>query len=207
MKPGFKNLQTLFKRVFDFFIALSGLILLSLLFLVVAILVKIDSRGSVFLKQERIGKNGKPFHPFKFRTMVDGAVSKGLGYTVAKNDERITRVGKFLRKWGIDELPQLVNILKGEMSLVGPRPTFRYQVEKYSDFQKRRLLVKPGLTGWAIVHGRNSLTWPERIKYDVWYVDNWSLWLDFKIILMTFYLIFIKQEGVYGKSGINDPFI
>src|SRR3989338_8826675 len=111
MKPGFKNLQTLFKRVFDFFITLSGLILLSLLFLVVAILVKIDSRGSVFLKQERIGKNGKPFHPFKFRTMVDGAVSKGLGYTVAKNDERITRVGKFLRKWGIDELPQLVNIL------------------------------------------------------------------------------------------------
>jgi lipopolysaccharide/colanic/teichoic acid biosynthesis glycosyltransferase len=198
--------QLILKRVFDFLIALIGLVILSPLFLVVAILIKLDSEGPVFFKQERIGKDSKPFYPFKFRTMVQGAVDKGLGYTVAKDDERITKLGKFLRKWGVDELPQLINVLKGEMSLVGPRPTLRYQVEKYNDFEKRRLLVKPGLAGWALIHGRNSLTWEERIKYDVWYVDNWSLWLDIKIIVKMFYLIFIKQEGVYGKSGINDPF-
>jgi len=198
--------QIILKRIFDFLIALLGLILLSPLFAVTAVLVKLDSPGRVFFKQERIGKNGKPFYPFKFRTMVEGAVNKGLGYNVAENDERITKLGKFLRKWGIDEFPQLINVLKGEMSLVGPRPTLRYQVEKYNDFEKKRLLVKPGLAGWALIHGRNSLSWEERIKYDVWYVEHLSLWLDIKIIFKTFYLIFIKQEGVYGKGGINDPF-
>lgn len=199
-------IQLITKRIFDFFIALIALILLLPLFLIIAILIKVDSRGTVFFKYERIGKNGRPFYPFKFRTMVQGAISKGLGYTVANNDERITKLGKFLRKWGIDELPQLINVLKGEMSLVGPRPTLRYQVEQYSDFEKKRLLVLPGLAGFALIHGRNSLSWPERIKYDVWYVEHWSLWLDVKIILKTFYLIFIKQEGIYGKGGINDPF-
>ena len=198
--------QLVLKRFFDFFVSLVGLVLLSPIFLIVAILIKLDSLGPVFFRQERIGKDGKPFYPFKFRTMIEGAVNKGLGYTVAVNDERITKLGKFLRKWGIDEFPQLINVFKGEMSLVGPRPTLRYQVEKYNDFEKRRLQVKPGLAGWALIHGRNSLTWEERIKYDVWYVDNWSLWLDIKIIFKTFYLIFIKQEGVYGKGGINDPF-
>lgn len=194
------------KRFFDIFISLSLLIILLPFFLIIAILIKIDSSGPVFFRQERIGKYGRPFYPFKFRTMVDGAINKGLGITVAENDERITRIGKFLRKWGIDEFPQLINVLMGEMSLVGPRPTLRRQVEKYSDFQKRRLLVKPGLAGWALIHGRNSLSWEERIKYDVWYVENWSLWLDMKIIFKTFYLIFIKQEGVYGKNGVNDSF-
>jgi len=198
--------QIIFKRIFDFLGALLSLILLSPLFLIIAILIKIDSPGPVFFKQERIGKNKKPFYPFKFRTMVEGAVNKGLGINVSENDERITKLGKFLRKWGIDEFPQLINILRGEMSLVGPRPTLRYQVEKYNDFEKRRLLVKPGLVGWALIHGRNSLTWEERIKYDIWYVDNWCLWLDIKIIFKTFYLIFIKQEGVYGKDGVNDSF-
>ena len=202
-----KIFQLAVKRLFDFVCALAGLILLSPIFLIVVIIVKLDSKGPAFFKQERIGKDGKPFYPFKFRTMVEGAVNKGLGYTVSEKDERITKAGGFLRKWGIDELPQLINVLKGEMSLVGPRPTLRYQTEKYNDFEKRRLLVKPGLAGWAIVHGRNSLTWEERIKYDVWYVDNWSIWLDFKIIFKTIYIIFIKQEGVYGKNGVNDPFI
>lgn len=200
-------IQLILKRVFDFLVALMGLVSLSPFFLIIAILIKMDSSGPVFFRQERIGKDEKSFYPFKFRTMVQGAADKGLGHTVAENDERITRFGKFLRKWGIDEFPQLINIFRGEMSLVGPRPTLRYQVEKYNDFEKRRLLVKPGLAGWALVHGRNSLTWEERIKYDVWYVDNWSLWLDIKIIFKTFYLIFIKQEGVYGKGGVNDPFI
>jgi len=200
------KIQLAVKRILDVIISVIGLILLSPIFLVIAILVKIDSTGPVFFRQERIGKDGKPFYPFKFRTMIDGAVNKGLGYTVAVNDDRITKLGSFLRKWGIDEFPQLINVLKGEMSLVGPRPTLRYQVEKYNDFEKKRLLVKPGLAGWALIHGRNSLTWEERIKYDVWYVENWSLWLDVKIIFKTFYLIFIQQEGVYGKNGVNDSF-
>lgn len=194
------------KRIFDILISFIALFFLLPLFLIIAILIKLDSAGTVFFRQERVGKNGKLFHPFKFRTMVVGAVNKGLGITVTENDERITKIGKFLRKWGIDEFPQLINILKGEMSLVGPRPTLKYQVEKYSDFQKKRLQVKPGLAGWALIHGRNSLSWDERIKYDIWYIENWSLWLDIKIIFRTFYLIFIKQEGIYGKNGINDPF-
>lgn len=194
------------KRAFDIFVSLPALIFLSPLFLIIAILIKLDSRGPVFFLQERIGKNGKPFYPFKFRTMVEGAAGKGLGITVSENDERITRFGNFLRKWGIDEFPQLLNVLKGEMSLVGPRPTLRYQVEKYNNFQKKRLIAKPGLAGWALIHGRNSLLWEERINYDVWYVENWSLWLDIKIIFKTIYLIFIKQEGVYGKNGVNDLF-
>ncbi len=200
------KLQLSAKIFFDILVSLIALIILFPLFLIITLLIKIDSPGHIFFRQERIGKNGKTFYPFKFRTMVEGAVNKGLGYTVSENDDRITKVGKFLRKWGIDEFPQLINVLKGEMSLVGPRPTLRYQVEEYNDFEKKRLLVKPGLAGWALIHGRNSLSWEERIKYDVWYVENWSLWLDIKIILKTFYLIFIKQEGVYGKNGINDPF-
>lgn len=196
-----------FKRLFDIVVSAVALVILLPFFLVIAISIKIDSRGPVFFRQERIGKDGRPFFPFKFRTMIENAVSKGLGYTVSENDERITKLGKFLRKWGIDEFPQFINILKGEMSVVGPRPTLRYQVEKYNNFEKRRLLVKPGLAGWAMIHGRNYLTWQERINYDVWYVDNWSLWLDIKIIFKTIYLIFIKKEGVYGKDGINDPFL
>lgn len=201
-----KKFQLFLKRVFDVVISIMGLIVLSPLFLAVAVLIKIDSTGKVFFRQERIGKNGKPFYPFKFRTMIEGAENKGLGITTAKNDERITKIGKFLRKWAIDEFPQLINVLKGDMSLVGPRPTLKYQVEKYNNFQKKRLLVKPGLAGWALIHGRNLLSWEERIKYDVLYVENWSLRLDIKIIFLTFYLIFIKQEGVYAKNGANDSF-
>ena len=202
-----KQIQKITKRLFDFLGALVGLVILSPLFLIMAVLIKLDSHGPIFFRHERVGKDGKPFKPFKFRTMKEGAIKEGLGYNVAENDERITKIGKFLRKWGIDELPQLINVFKGEMSIVGPRPTFRYQVEKYSDFQKKRLLVRPGITGWALIHGRNLLIWEKRIKYDVWYVENWSLWLDFKILLKTLHLIFIKKEGIYGRGGINDPFI
>lgn len=193
------------KRAIDFLGSFLGLIVLSPLFLILIILIKIDSRGPIFFRYERVGKNSKSFKPFKFRTMIEGAINKGLKYNIAKNDDRTTKIGCFLRKWGIDELPQLINVLLGEMSLVGPRPTFRYQVEKYNEFQRKRLLVKPGITGLAVINGRNSLNWEQRIKYDVWYVENWSLWLDFKILFKTLFLIF-KQEGVYGKEGINDPF-
>lgn len=201
-----KQFQKTIKRIFDFLSAIIGLIILSPVFLIIAILIKLDSRGPIFFRYERMGKSGKPFYPFKFRTMKDGAIKEGLGYNITKNDERITRIGKLLRKYGIDELPQLFNVIKGEMSLVGPRPTFRYQVEKYNEFQKQRLLVKSGITGWALIHGRNLLSWEERIEYDVWYIENWSLWLDLKILIKTVYLIFIKREGIYGKKGINDSF-
>jgi len=193
------------KRLIDIIFSLLGLIILLPLFLIIAVLIKIDSRGPVFFKYERIGKDGKPFHPFKFRTMEKGAIEKGLKYNVSKDDQRITRLGKFLRKSAIDELPQLINVLKGEMSLVGPRPTFEYQVKKYDDFQKQRLLMKPGITGLAQVKGRNSIPWEKRIEYDVWYIKNWSLWLDFKILFKTIVVILFKK-GVYGKKGVNDPF-
>jgi len=198
--------QLFIKRIIDFFGSLISLILLSPLFLIIAVLIKLSSPGPVFFRHERAGRNAKLFKPFKFRTMRAGAINEGLGYNIAENDERITKIGKFLRKWGVDELPQLLNVLIGEMSLVGPRPTFKYQVEKYNKFQKRRLLVKPGITGLAVIKGRNSLSWEQRIKYDVWYVENWSLVLDFKILFGTLILIFVKREGVYGKGGMNDPF-
>ncbi len=164
-----------------------------------AIAVKLESKGAVFYLQERIGRGGKPFTIYKFRTMVVDAEKKGLGYELVKGDSRITKVGEFLRRWSIDEFPQLINVLKGDMSLVGPRPTLGYQVEQYDDFQRRRLEVKPGMTGLATVMGRNLLTWNERIEYDVQYIDNYSIILDFKIMLWTFSAIF-RGTGVYANN-------
>jgi lipopolysaccharide/colanic/teichoic acid biosynthesis glycosyltransferase len=163
------------------------------------ILIKLDSKGPIFFKQERVGKDGYPFQIFKFRTMVEGAVHMGAGYLIEKDDFRITRVGKFLRRTSLDELPQLINILRGEMSLVGPRPTLRYQVEQYDDWQKRRLLVKPGVTGWAQIHGRNELSWNERIEYDIWYLEHWSVSLDLKILMKTLWVV-LKRKGLYGDG-------
>jgi lipopolysaccharide/colanic/teichoic acid biosynthesis glycosyltransferase len=137
--------------------------------------------------------------------MVHGASDKGLMTTVAVNDDRITRVGAFLRKWSLDELPQLVNVLKGDMGLVGPRPTLEYQVSQYTLCQRRRLEVKPGITGWAQVNGRNALSWPRRIELDIWYVDNFTLWLDAKILFRTVG-VFLRREGLYGQGGVNDDF-
>lgn len=199
-------MQKFLKRQIDLWISLMGLIILSIPFAIIAVAVKFDSRGSVFFRQKRVGKNGRLFKTWKFRTMIEGAVNKGLGYNVAKDDPRITKVGRILRNWGLDEFPQLINVLKGEMSIVGPRPTLKYQVDRHNDFQRKRSLVKPGITGWALIHGRNLLSWEERIKYDVWYVENHSLWLDFKIMLKTIWIVLIKREGVYGKGGINDEF-
>ena len=197
--------QLVFKRIFDFFVSIISLILLLPLFFVITVLIKIDSRGSIFFRFERVGRNGKSFKPFKFRTMKKKAIETGLGYTVSKDDSRITKMGKFLRRSGIDELPQLINVIKGEMSLVGPRPTFSYQVEKYNDFQKKRLLARPGITNLVLIKGRNLLSWEERIKYDVWYIEHWSFWLDIKILLITPFVV-LSGKGVYGEKGVNDPF-
>ena len=189
------------KRILDLFLGIIGLILTSPLWLYVIIRIKTEDRGPVFFVQERVGRNGRLFRMYKFRSMVVGAEKKGLGVFVSTDDERITKIGKFIRKTSIDELPQLINVLKGEMSIVGPRPTLEYQVERYNKEQKRRLLMKPGITGWAQINGRNNMTWPEKIKLDLWYVDHWSIGLDLKIIFKTF-LSVIKKEGIYSEEGI-----
>jgi len=199
--------QLILKRLVDILISLIGLILLAIPFAAIALAIKLGSKGPIFFRQERVGLNGRVFKTWKFRTMVVGAMKQGLGYNVAKDDPRITRVGRFLRSWSLDELPQLINVLRGEMSIVGPRPTLKYQVEQYDDFQRKRLLVKPGITGWALIHGRNLLTWEERIKYDVWYVDHRTIWLDLWVMIKTIWVVLIKREGLYGESGVNDPFV
>jgi undecaprenyl phosphate N,N'-diacetylbacillosamine 1-phosphate transferase len=199
-------LQFGIKRTLDVFLGLIGLGMLVIPFVIIALAIKFDSKGPVFFRQERVGKDGIIINSWKFRTMVVGAIKQGLGYNVAQDDNRITSVGRFLRGWGLDELPQLINVLKGEMSIVGPRPTLKYQVDQYNAFQRRRLLVKPGITGWALIHGRNLLSWEERIRYDIWYIDRWSLWLDLWIMLKTLWIVLVTREGVYGKGGINEDF-
>ncbi|WP_027631116.1 sugar transferase [Ruminiclostridium cellobioparum] len=175
------------------------LIVLCPLFILISVLIKLDSKGPVIFIQQRVGKNQKLFNIYKFRTMIPDAVNIGNGVYTEENDPRITRIGRFLRKTSLDELPQLLNIFWGDMSFIGPRPTLEYQVKQYSDFQKKRLIMKPGVTGLAQISGRNSISWPERIKYDVQYVENWSLGLDLKIFLKTFSVIF-KREGLYGEK-------
>jgi len=197
-----KQNEFIIKAILDKVFSIIILILLSPLFLIIGVFIKLDSKGSVFFVQERVGEGGKIFRAYKLRTMVDNAEKLGLGYEIAKDDDRITRVGKHLR-WGIDELPQLINVFKGEMSLVGPRPALPHQVEKYSERERRRLEVKPGITGWALVNGRNILSWPERIKLDIWYIDHWSIWLDLKILFKTIWVVIFTREGIYGKDGIN----
>lgn len=139
---------------------------------------------------------------YKFRTMIAGAEKMGLGIETSKDDFRVTRVGRFLRAWSIDELPQLINVLKGEMSLIGPRPPLPQQLPKFRHEERRRFSVKPGITGWAQVNGRNLLTWRERVEYDLWYVDKWSILLDLRIILKTFWVI-LRREGLFGEDGIT----
>ena len=195
------------KRTTDVAASTLMLALVALPLLLAAILVKLSDRGPVFFRQQRIGKDGQPFRVWKLRTMVVGAASTGLGHTVAADDGRITRVGRILRNWGLDELPQLINVLLGEMSLVGPRPTLAYQVEHYDAEQRRRLEMKPGITSLAVVSGRNAIAWSERIELDVWYVDHWSLWLDLTILFRTLWCVLVLREGLYGEDGINDPFV
>ncbi|RXT03679.1 sugar transferase [Ammoniphilus sp. CFH 90114] len=188
------------KKMIDFSISFLVLTFLSPFLVLIAIAIKIDSNGPVFFKQERVGKKGKLFYIYKFRSMVMGAEKIQIGNVKGENDTRITKVGMFIRRYSLDELPQLINILKGDMSIVGPRPTLKYQVEQYNDFQMRRLEVKPGITGWAQVNGRNNLTWSEKIKLDNWYIDNWSIFLDIKVLYKTMFVLFRKNEVYYGSK-------
>jgi lipopolysaccharide/colanic/teichoic acid biosynthesis glycosyltransferase len=193
------------KKILDQVLGWLTFLALSPLLWLLAAWIRLDSPGPSFFRQVRIGQGGQPFVAIKFRSMVDKATNMGLGLNVAADDFRITRVGCFLRNTSMDELPQLFHVINGDMSLVGPRPTLPYQVAAYDDFQRRRLKVKPGITGWAQVNGRNSIPWEERIKLDVWYVNNWSLRLDFSILLKTIRVL-ARQEGLYGPTGVNYDF-
>lgn len=194
------------KRFLDVTASFLGLVLLSPLLLAVSILIKIDSRGPVIFRQKRIGRNGKVFEIYKFRSMCVGAEKIGSGVYSGKGDARVTRIGKILRATSIDELPQLLNILKGEMSFVGPRPPLTYhpwKYEKYTDFQKRMFEVRPGITGWAQVNGRKDVEWHKRIELNVWYVDHMSLLLDIKIMFMTAFKVLTNADNENSGATVN----
>ena len=185
-----------FKRFFDIVASFILLLISSPVLLIIAIAIAIDSRGPIIFKQTRLGKNGKEFPIYKFRTMVVDAEKSGV-YSDNK-DPRVTKVGRILRKTSLDELPQMVNILVGHMSFIGPRPPLTYHpwhIEEYTDEQRRMFDVRPGITGWAQVNGRKSVEWNKRIELNVWYVDNVSLWLDIKIFFMTIFKVFTNADN------------
>jgi lipopolysaccharide/colanic/teichoic acid biosynthesis glycosyltransferase len=176
-----------------------GLAVSSPFLAVAALAIKLDDGGPVLYRQRRVGHRGEEFDLLKLRTMVVGAEKQGAGWAVNRGDPRITRAGRLLRRLSLDELPQFWNVFRGDMSLIGPRPTLSYQVEQYTPRQRRRLEVKPGLTGWAQIHGRAALPWDERIELDLWYVEHRSPWLDLKILVRTPFALF---RGTYkGETG------
>ena len=186
-------------RVADVAIAGSALLLASPVLAIAALAVKLEDGGPVLYRQTRVGRNGADFELLKLRTMVVGAETMGAGLSVNRGDPRITRAGRLLRKLSLDELPQLWNVVRGEMSVIGPRPTLRYQVEQYDERQRHRLDVKPGITGWAQVNGRAELPWADRIELDVWYVEHRSPRLDLRILARTPRALF---GGTYkGETG------
>ena len=186
-------------RALDVAAAGAGLVLAGPVLAAAAVAIKFEDGGPVFYRQRRVGLNGEEFELLKLRTMVVGAEARGAGFAVNERDPRITRVGRVLRRLSIDELPQLWNVARGDMSLIGPRPTLAYQVERYTPRQRRRLDVKPGITGWAQIHGRARLPWEERIELDVWYVEHRSPWVDLRILARTPRALF---AGTYkGETG------
>ena len=190
------------KPLLDWLFAFVLILLLWPLFLLVAILIKLESRGPVFFRQKRLGKNGRVFRIYKFRTMVENAIEMGTGLRVCVNDPRITKVGHILRKTSFDELPQLFNILRGEMSLIGPRPPVPYspyQYEDYTEIQRKRFLVKPGISGYAQIVFRNNAAWNDRIEYDVKYVEDISFWGDVRIVFLTI-LVVIANKNLYPNE-------
>lgn len=190
--------QLIFKRCLDVAIASLALLLLWPLLLIIAFAIRLSSPGPILFRQERLGKLGKPFIIYKFRTMVEGAIHIGTGLGTYKGDPRVTKVGKFLREYHLDELPQLFNVLLGDMSLVGPRPLLVSSLKTYDDTQKRRLLLPPGITAWEAVNGGLENSFEARLQLDVWYVDHWNFWLDLVILLRTIPVV-LRKEGVYAK--------
>jgi lipopolysaccharide/colanic/teichoic acid biosynthesis glycosyltransferase len=189
------------KRALDLLIAGVGSILTAPVVALLALAIRLESPGPPIYRQTRAGKDGELFQIYKLRTMVRGAEFTGAGLAIQEGDDRITRVGTFLRRYSLDELPNLWNVLRGEMSIVGPRPTLEMQVLQYTEHQRRRLEVKPGITGWAQINGRASLPWTERIELDIWYVEHRSLLLDLKILARTWRLIW-EGQGIYkGERG------
>ncbi len=194
------------RRAFDLLAAVAGLVVASPILLAAIVAIPLESRGSPFYRQRRVGREGRAFEVIKLRTMVSGAESMGAGLAVTENDERITRLGAFLRRYSLDELPNLVNVLRGEMAIIGPRPTVPAQVEKYTPRQRGRLAVRPGITGWAQVNGRAGLPWDERIELDLWYIENRSLRLDAEILRRSVAIV-VGGEGLYreGSPAWRDP--
>ncbi|MEE1075910.1 MAG: sugar transferase [Acutalibacteraceae bacterium] len=198
-----------FKRAFGIFFSLLGLIITSPIMLIIAILIKIESPGPVIFKQQRIGKDGKVFNIYKFRSMCQNAEKTGSGVYSDKNDSRVTKVGKFIRATSLDEIPQFFNVLKGDMAFIGPRPPLTYHpwtFDKYTEHQKKMFNVRPGLTGWAQVHGRKQVEWHKRIELNVWYVEHLSFLLDLKIIFSTLLkLIKDDQNENVGATVVETP--
>ena len=199
------------KRILDPVLALVALVLLSPVFLAISVWIVVESGRPIFFVYPRVGKDRRSFRMFKFRTMVQDAIELGRStgisrdpFGVIKNDPRITGAGRWLRRTSLDELPQLANIVLGQMSLVGPRADLVEQAAHYTPEEARRLSVLPGVTGWAQVHGRDSVTWQERFRLDLWYIDNWSLWLDVKVVFMTFRELFrAEPEPVEDELNIE----
>ena len=191
-----------FKRLFDIIASASGLIFLSPVFLILIYLIRKNLGEPVFFTQERPGKDGKPFKMIKFRSMRDAVDKDG---NPLPDSERLTPFGKKLRATSLDELPELWNVLKGEMSLVGPRPLLMSYLPLYNDFQFRRHEMRPGVTGWAQVNGRNALSWDEKFAHDIWYIDHYSFWLDMKILFLTVKKVFIK-EGISAEGEATMPY-
>ena len=191
--------KNIIKPIFDFLLAIIGILLFSPLFLILTIILYFANGGQPFFFQLRPGIEGKLFRIIKFKTMND---KRDAGGNLFSDAERLTKIGKFIRKTSLDEIPQLLNVIKGEMSLVGPRPLLPSYLDLYNDFQKRRNEVKPGITGWAQINGRNHISWERKFKYDVWYVDHVSFWLDFKILIITILKV-IKSEGINEEGQVT----
>jgi lipopolysaccharide/colanic/teichoic acid biosynthesis glycosyltransferase len=194
------------RRAFDIVIAGAALLFFSPVLLVAMIAIRLESPGSPIYRQRRVGRDGEEFDVLKLRTMVTGAEHIGAGLAIDEGDTRITRVGAFLRRTSLDEIPNLINVIKGDMAIIGPRPTIPVQVAQYTDRQRGRLAVKPGLTGWAQVNGRAALPWPERIELDLWYIEHRSWKLDLQILVRTARMV-LGGHGLYkgGTGGWKDP--
>jgi lipopolysaccharide/colanic/teichoic acid biosynthesis glycosyltransferase len=189
------------KRLFDIAVSLVGAVLTAPVVALFAAAIRLESPGHPIYRQTRVGKDGREFEIYKLRTMVRGAEFTGAGLAINEGDDRITRAGSLLRRYSLDELPNLWNVLRGDMSIIGPRPTIPVQVEQYTEHQRGRLAVKPGITGWAQVNGRASLPWSERIELDIWYVEHQSLALDMEILTRTVRMVFTGQGLYKGETG------